>query len=153
MVHRCAPKRLGPMEDRLFASVFVGSGLLFVASLFGSAAFADAMVETVATDSARFLDSGLYHLARNLVSAFLNVFAIKMAGVFIMSSSMIAFRTAILPRWVTILGFACAIVLLLVITRWQWIALLFPCWMLVVSVSILLAEFHPSAGDSGSEPT
>ena len=141
------------MEDRLFASVFVGSGLLFVASLFGSAAFADAMVETVATDSARFLDSGLYHLARNLVGAFLNVFAIKMAGVFIMSSSMIAFRTAILPRWVTILGFACAIVLLLVITRWQWIALLFPCWMLVVSVSILLAEFHPSAGDSGSEPT
>src|ERR1700751_1226485 len=38
--------RLGPLEDRFFASVFFGSGLLFVASLYASAAFSGALVET-----------------------------------------------------------------------------------------------------------
>jgi predicted RND superfamily exporter protein len=39
------------------------------------------------------------------------------------------------------LGFGCALVLLLVITNWPWIALLFPLWILVLSVRILLADF------------
>jgi hypothetical protein len=42
-------------------------------------------------------------------------------------------------------GYACALVLLLVITSWPWIALLFPLWMLLLSAGILLAEFHPNS--------
>jgi hypothetical protein len=40
-------------------------------------------------------------------------------------------------------GYACALVLLLVMTNWPWIALLFPLWMLVLSACILWAEFRP----------
>jgi hypothetical protein len=136
--------RMGALEDRFFASVFLGSGLLFVANLFASAAFAGALVDAVA--SGRFqVHSETYFLARQLIGTFSNVFAIKMAGVFVFSTSTIVLRTAILPRWVAICGYVCAVVLLLVITNWPWIALLFPLWMLLLSVCILLSEFRPVA--------
>ena len=70
----------------------------------------------------------------------MNVFGIKMAGVFLFSTSTIALRTGLLPRWVAFLGFACGLVLLLVITNWQWIALLFPFWVLVVSGQVLISD-------------
>jgi hypothetical protein len=132
--------RLGGLEDQFFATVFLGSGLLFVASLFATGAFSASVVEAVANGHP--LSSDTYFLIRQLIGAFLNVFAIKMAGVFMFSTSMIVFRTRILPRWVSFLGFLCAMVLLLVITSWPWIALLFPLWMLVVSTTVLLTEFH-----------
>jgi hypothetical protein len=132
--------RLGALEDQFFATVFLGSGLLFVASLFASGAFSGSVIEAVANGHP--FSSDIYFLVRQLVGAFVNVFAIKMAGVFIFSTSMVVFRTRILPRWVAFLGFASAVVLLLVITSWPWIALLFPFWMLVISTRILVAEFY-----------
>jgi len=134
--------RLGALEDRFFASVFLGSGLLFVASLYASAAFAAALVETVAHGHINLVNSDAYYLPRQLAGVFLNVFAIKMAGVFMFSTCMIVLRTGILPRWLAYLGIACAVVLLLIITSWPWIALLFPSWMLVVSTYILITEFR-----------
>jgi hypothetical protein len=133
--------RLGALEDQFFATVFLGSGLLFVASLFASTAFAGALVGMTDNGRVRVLNSDTYYLTRQLVSAFVNVFGIKMAGVFIMSTSTIVLRTAILARWVAFFGFACALVLLGAITTWPWIALLFPLWMFVISIRILLAEF------------
>jgi hypothetical protein len=146
--------RLGELEDQFFATVFFGSGLLFVASLFASATLAGALLETVANDPG-VLNSDSYRLARQMVGASMNIFAIKMAGVFIVSTSTIVFRTGILPRWVAFLGFGCAVVLLLIITGWPWIALLFPLWMFVVSRRILVAEFrtakhHPMGRVSGA---
>lgn len=132
--------RLGALEDRFFSSVFLGSGLLFVASLYASAALSGALVQTIVNGHTDLLYTETYYLARQLTGAFLNVFAIKMAGVFIMTTSTIVRRTGVLPRWVAYTGFASAAVLLLVITSWPWIALLFPLWILAVSLSILRAD-------------
>jgi hypothetical protein len=137
--------RLGKQEDQFFATVFLGSGLLFVASLFASAAFSGALVEAAAAGHIS-VQGEAYYLARLLTGAFLNVFAIKMAGVFIMSTSTVVLRTGILPRFVALLGFACALVLLVVITSWPWIALMFPFWMFVMSGSILVSEFRARPG-------
>jgi hypothetical protein len=134
--------RVGVLEDQFFATVSLGSGLLFVASLFASAALSGALVEASASGRWQDLNNETYYLTRHLIGSFLNVFAIKMAGVFIISTSTIVIRTSILPRWVAFLGYACAVVLLLVITNWPWIALLFPLWILVLSACILLTEFH-----------
>jgi hypothetical protein len=135
--------RLGALEDRFFASVFLGSGLLFVASLYASAAFSEVLVESMVSGHINPANADSYYLVRQLARAFLNVFGIKMAGVFIMSTSVIVLRTGILPRWLAFSGFVCAAVLLLIITRWPWIALLFPLWMLLTSTCILVAEFRP----------
>jgi hypothetical protein len=83
-----------------------------------------------------------YYFARQLMGVLLNVFAIKMAGVFIMSSSTIMLRTGILPRWVALSGFTCAAILLLLITNWPWVVLLFPLWILIVSAHILVADLR-----------
>jgi hypothetical protein len=136
--------RLGEREDQFFATVFLGSGLLFVASLFASAALAGALIRILADGEGRQLNTDAYHLARYVVGAALNVFALKMAGVFIISTSTIILRTGILPRWVAFSGYTCALVLLLVMTNWPWIALMFPVWMLVVSAYILISEFRTS---------
>jgi hypothetical protein len=61
--------------------------------------------------------------------------------VFMFSTCTIGMRTAIFPRWVALLGYACALVLLVVIANWRWITLVFPIWMLLVSSQILWTEF------------
>ena len=143
--------RFGPHEDRFFASVFLGSGLLFVASLYASAAFAGADSRNRCGGSRS--PGRQRHILPGpaAVGAFLNVFAIKMAGVFIISTSTIVLRTEILPRWIAFVGYACALVLLLAITSWPWIALLFPAWMLVLSIRILVGGVPPRR--TGSDPT
>jgi hypothetical protein len=134
--------RLGDLEDKFFATVFLGSGLLFVASLFASAVLAGAVLETMSSGDNGLLRSDAFLVARQVVRAAMNVFAIKMAGVFMFSTSTIVLRTGILPRWVAFSGFACGCVLLLVITSWPWIAMLFPLWMLAISTRILVADLR-----------
>jgi hypothetical protein len=140
--------RLGSQEDKFFATVFLGSGLLFVASLFASAALAGALIEILADGGARLIHTDAYHLGRRVVGAALNVFAVKMAGVFLISTSTLILRTHILPRALALSGYACAIVLLLSITSWPWIALLFPLWILIVSAYILIADFQVAKSKS-----
>lgn len=128
--------RLGRLEDQFFGSVFLGSGLLFVACLYASAAISAALVEAIGS-TGDLLNGDTYYLAKHLAGASLNGFAIKMAGVFMTSTSTIVLRTGILPRWVALTGFAGAAVLLAAITTWPWIALLFPLWILAMSVRML----------------
>ena len=109
--------RLGDLEDKFFATIFLGSGLLFVASLFGAAALSSALIEAVAAGNIHSPDSETYYLGRRAIDALLNLFAMKMAAVFIVSTCTIGLRSAILLRWVAFIGYACALVLLVVILR------------------------------------
>jgi hypothetical protein len=135
--------RMGQREDQFFASVFLASGLLFVACLFGSAAVMGALVDSVA---AGHVDSEVYYFGRGLGDALSNLFAMKMAAVFMFSTCTIGLRTGIFPRWAAFSGYACAGILLVVIANWKWITLLFPAWMLLVSTNILLADFRSRRG-------
>ena len=144
--------RLGELEDKFFATVFLGSGLLFVACLFAAAALMGALIGAVAAGNLRSPDSATLYLGRRAIDALVNLFAMKMAGVFMISTCTIGLRSAIFPRWIAFVGYACALVLLLVIANWKWIALVFPLWMLLVSMQILLAEFRSrDAGEAAVE--
>jgi hypothetical protein len=131
--------RLGELEDQFFATVFLASGLLFVACMFAAAAVMGALIESVAASN---IDSATYYFGRRISDALINLFAMKMAAAFMVSACTIGLRTAIFPRWVAFSGYACALVLLVVIANWRWITLVFPIWMLLISVQILLAEFQ-----------
>jgi hypothetical protein len=128
--------RLGAREDQFLATAFLGSGLLFVVSLFCAAALAAGFLEAIADGQVVLPNSETYYFGRRAVYTLLNVFAFKMAAVFMFSTGTIGLRTAFLPRWVALVGYACAIVLLLVITNWTWIGLLFPFWVLLVSTAV-----------------
>jgi hypothetical protein len=134
--------RLGKLEDQFFASVLLGSGLMFVACLFGAGSVAGAFLEQMISRTGTPPNMEIYEFARRLSHAFINIFAVKMAAVFMFSSCTIAVQTSIFPRWIAFLGFAGGLTMLLVIANWGWIALIFPLWMLVVSVHILFSDLH-----------
>ncbi|HEU5442020.1 MAG TPA: hypothetical protein VFU88_22255 [Ktedonobacterales bacterium] len=134
--------RMGALEDRFFASVFLGSGLLFLALLFMAAAIASGLVATIPAESSSQPVSDTWKLSRNLIYSLVSVYAMRMAAVFIISTSTIALRIAILPRWLGFLGYACALVLLVTAGSFPWVELLFPFWVLLVSVFILVASWH-----------
>jgi len=69
----------------------------------------------------------------------LNVYAVKMAGVFMISTATISWRTGVLARWLAVLGVLLAIGLLAVVTTDQPVLLLFPAWVLLVSTYLLVA--------------
>jgi hypothetical protein len=131
--------RLGALEDQFFATVFIASGLVFVATMFVSAAVSGALIESLA---AKNIDGETYYFGRHITDALMNTFAMKMAGVFMISTCTIGLRTRIFPRWLAYVGYGCALLLLVVIGNWRWITLVFPIWMLLVSGQILGAEFR-----------
>ena len=127
--------QLGEVEDRLFSTVFLGSGLLFLAMLFQGAVTATSLVAMV---SGPDLDGGVWTFGRGTTEALISVYAMRMAAVFTLSVSTVALRTAAVPRWVPFSGYAVALVLLLVAGQNKWAQLVFPVWVLVLSVAILL---------------
>lgn len=133
--------RIGGREDRFFATVFLGSGLLFVAMLFVAAAVSQGLLDAFDTDDRLPAQSPTYAACRSMVYALMNTFGVKMAAVFIIVSSVIGFRTGIFPRLMGFVGLAIALVMLLTITNFAWIALLFPSWVLLVSLYILGSDF------------
>jgi len=140
--------RLGEYEDRLFSTVFLGSGLLFLAMLFASAATAGGVISAFQTMPRQIIDSGLYGYGRATTYELMNTYAIKMAGVFMISSCTLFLRLKLAPRWIVFLGYALALFLLLSIGFISWIALVFPLWVLLISVYILIENFHRRAASA-----
>jgi hypothetical protein len=81
----------------------------------------------------------------------MNVYVLKMAGVFMISTATLAIRSRILPRWITIPGYALALLLLLSNRFADWLGLAFPIWVLILSIYILVENLHgPSAGTTAN---
>jgi hypothetical protein len=132
--------RIGEREDRFFATVFLGSGLLFVAMIFIAAAIAGGMI---AAQSSSPQAAGTLALNRSITATLVNVYAMRMAAVFTLTTVTIARRTEIVSRWLTLAGFVTALVLLIGIGFSPWLELLFPAWILALSIDILLAGLRP----------
>jgi hypothetical protein len=129
--------RLGELEDRFFATVFLGSGLLFVAMLFNAAAVAGGLILTLGRGSENLIQSGTYALGRAEIQQTMNIYAMKMAGVFMITTSTISLQTQFFPRWMAALGYVLALILLLSVGTIQWIPLAFPLWVLLISLYTL----------------
>ncbi len=129
---------IGEWEDRFFATVFLGSGILFVAMFFAASAAAGAPVIAVKFQGAPAPSPDAVVLARGLAYTFLYVYAVRAAAVFTIVVSMIGLRTKTLPRWLVIAGFAIAFLLLVSLSFFKLLVLLFPLWVSVVSVVILV---------------
>lgn len=130
--------RLGTLEDRFFATIFLGSGLLYIAMIFTSAALAGGLIGVLSNAPELLVQTGTYALGRAQIYQTMNVYGIKMAGVFMFSTSTILLRSAIVPRWIAFLGYALGAILLISIGVISWISLVFPLWVFLISVAILL---------------
>jgi hypothetical protein len=137
--------RLGDLEDRLFATVFQGSGLLFLALLFVGAALAGGLLSSYSVASSALVESGVFAFSRAVMYQILSIYAIRMAGLFMISLGTIWMRTGLMQRGWVFLTYALALVLLLSISYSLWLTLIFPLWVLAVSVYFLILDRrHPT---------
>ena len=144
--------RIGDREDKFFGTVFLGSGLLFVALLFVAAAVAGGILAGASAARASAPGAGTLALGRNVTGLLLNVYAMRMAAVFCLSTVTIARRTSIVSRWLVVAGLVTALVLLIGTGISAWVELLFPVWILALSVDILAAGRHALSPDPAPHP-
>jgi hypothetical protein len=141
-------EQIGVIEDRLFSTVFLGSGLLFLAMMFSGAVTATSLMEMLIGPN---VNPDIWAFNRSSTHALVSVYAMRMAAVFTLSVSTLGLRTSALPRWVSFLGYATALVLLLAGGEHRWSQLLFPAWVLLVSLVILFTR-PPARPSAPEEP-
>ena len=140
--------QLGAVEDRLFSSVFLGSGVLFLAMLFMGAVNSTSLMGMLV---GRILDVEIFAYGRSTTQVLISVYAMRMAAVFTLSVSTVGLRTAALPRWVCYLGYLVGLTLMVAAARFQWSQLVFPAWVLLVSLSLLM--IRPASPDPDTTST
>ena len=136
--------RLGNQEDRFFATVFFGSALMFLAMLLAGAAILGALVLSYEARPDLFVNSSTFFFARAITYVIMNVYAMKMAAVFMISTSTIVIYTRIAPRWIAVLGYALALILLLGSYLISWSVMVLPIWVFLISLCILMDNIRRS---------
>ncbi|MBI3214608.1 MAG: hypothetical protein HYZ38_12345 [Mycobacterium sp.] len=127
---------LGRYEDRFFASVFLGSGLLFLAMVFVASAVGAALVAGRGMPATASRDEMLL-FGQMLLTTLTKTYALRMAGVFMISLATIWLKTSLMPRWLIILTYVMAVALLIAADTTMLLTLVFPVWVLLVSLLAL----------------
>jgi hypothetical protein len=94
--------RLGHLEDQFFSTLFFGSGLLYLAMTFATAAIAGGLITLYDVNPDLVISSGFISYERAMIYKFDNVYAIRMSGMFMIVLGTIWVRTRLIPRWLAI---------------------------------------------------
>ena len=131
---------LGRLEDKFFATVTLGSGLLFLAMMFTTAAVGAALAATSHDLGDSMTGSGFDVFGQMLLLKLSKTYAVRMAAVFMMSLATIWLRTGLMPRWLVFLTYLLAVALIIGAEASMWLTLAFPVWVLVVSILFLFRD-------------
>jgi hypothetical protein len=127
----------GRYEDRFFATVFLGSGLLFLAMMFTAGAVAAGLVATNSGVIDARAHAEVIDFGKMVFLAASKTYAVRMAAVFMISLATIWLKTALMPRWLVVITYLAGVALLIASDLSMWVTLAFPLWVLVVSGVIL----------------
>ena len=133
--------RLGHLEDQFFSTLFIGSGLMYLAMTFVSAAVAGGLL-LVFHDDPNLVDQNIYVFARALVYKVNNVYAIRMAGMHMFVIGTIWVRTHVMPRWLALITYGLAVMMMVSISIYPWTTLLFPGWVFLISACVLVLNYR-----------
>jgi hypothetical protein len=114
-----------------------GAEFFFLAMLFAGAAVVGAIVLAFRAVPQALAHSATFHFGRGLAYAIFNIYLMKTGAVFMITTSTIAIYTRLTPRWLAISGYAIAVLLLIGSSYVEGSLLLFPFWVLLVSLSML----------------
>jgi hypothetical protein len=124
---------LGRYEDKFFSTVFIGSGLLFLAMMFLAAGVGAGLERS---DAAAHPDVATF--GQMVLLAISKTYALRMAAVFMISLATIWLKTGLMPRWLVGVTYVVAVGLLVASDISMWLTLAFPIWVLVVSMLLLV---------------
>ena len=127
---------LGRFEDKFFATVTLGSGLLFLAMMFAASAVGVGLVESRHYSVGGTGEVGIF--GQMLLLNLSKTYALRMAAVFMMSLATIWLRTGLMPRWLVVVSYLAALTLIIGGDTTMWLTLAFPVWVLIVSVLFLV---------------
>jgi hypothetical protein len=132
--------RLGEREDQFFATVFLGSGLIFVAMIFVWAATIAAIMGSFATVGDKLVDSDIFIFGFGFMNEIVGNYALRMAGVYMLSSGTLWARTGVMPRWIIVITYLVALGFLLFAGSIREARFVFPGWVFLVSVYVLITN-------------
>ncbi len=132
--------QIGEREDRFFATVFFGSGLLFVGLLFTTAAVVSTPTTLVQFLGEEPVSAESMSLLRGLGYTLLFAMATRAAAVFMLATATIGIKSGVFPRWFALIGALLGLVLLVAVSFYDWLILVLPGWVAVVSLFILRRE-------------
>lgn len=118
-------------QDALLSNVQHVSGVLYVA-LFFAAAAADAVLPAGVQFDDLQASTALARVFPEFGSVLFFVFAMRMAGMFVFTTSNIARSAANVPRWFVYLGYLVGLFLLLSATFSPFLVVVFPVWLLAL---------------------
>jgi hypothetical protein len=110
--------------------------------LFTAGAVLGAILITYSTAAAQPGEVQALGLSRALLSNLTNIYAIKMAAVFMITTSTLVLRTALAPRWIAFLGYLLSLPLLFGSRFLDWEFVVFPLWVLLFSGYILADNLY-----------
>jgi hypothetical protein len=143
--------RMGHHEDQFFSTLFSGSGYLYLGLTFAAAAAIGGILVLYASDPGLLTDSGIYSLALVISNRLNTVYAMRMAGAFMTVLGTIWVRTGVMPRWLAFVTYLLAAVLLISIGFTPWVVLVFPAWVLAISVAVLILNYRRTYDQEGSD--
>lgn len=133
---------MGYLEDQFFSTLFFGSGLIYLALIFVSAAIAGGLLTVYALDPDMVFNSGINLIGWAISNRITMVYAIRMAGMFMFVLGTIWVRTQVMPRWLALVTYALALVLLISLGFTHWVSMIFPAWAFLISVYILVLNYR-----------
>jgi hypothetical protein len=129
--------RVDRRVNALFSNIQLVSGIVFLALFFcAAAALSVAAVANDISDSA--IDPEIAREFPKFGGSLLFVFAARMGAMFVFSTTNIGRATTILPTWFVIVGILVGLIMLLSASFNRALILVFPVWVLVLCLIILL---------------
>ena len=143
--------RLGEHEDQLFATIFLSSGIITVVLFFVWAAIFAALVSTTSLAAVGLADDDVYVFGFALMNRIIGDYTLRMAGVYMMAIGTLWTRSGIMPRWLAIITYVLALGFLLAAGWAREARFIFPVWVFVVSIYILILNYRRTHDQEGED--
>jgi hypothetical protein len=133
-------RRIGDREDKFFATVFLGSGIILSAvMLVGAATLASTAVVVDLADG-DVPDVDVLNALTGLGTTLLILVLVRVQAVFIVSASTLALRTSAFNSWISYLGYGIALAMFFVPLLMEPLRVGFPIWIAILSIALLIRK-------------
>jgi len=145
-------EHLGEQEDRFFSTIFFGSSIILIVMLFIWGATMGASFSIVNSAVGRTVDNDIFIFGFTFMNQIIGNYALRIAGIYMFSIGTIWTKSRAMPRWLSILTFVVAAGFLFFANSVREARFIFPGWVLIVSVYILILNYRRErdTGQQGS---
>jgi len=129
----------------------LGSCIILVVMWFVWAATFGALFATYTVTAELIVDTGIYVFGFTFMNQIIGNYALRMAGVFMLSIGTLWTKAEVMPRWLTIMTYVVALGFLFFAGSIREARFIFPAWVFLVSVYILVLNYRRDQAQDGKD--